>query len=107
MEYLFSGKTFPINFKAITNEVPQEAFNYDEIKVRDKMMVSPFEVGSVVYFFMKAMIVANVETSHALKSSSRKTRSALFAAKLASLFETIEDKTSTPNKTNMGLYGKL
>ena len=66
MEYMFSGKTFPLDFESLKNEVPQEAFNYDEIKVQDKMMVSPFEVGSVVHFFAKAMIVANVETCHAL-----------------------------------------
>ena len=107
MDYIFSGREFPKDFETTLLEVLQESFNYEEFKVQDHMMFSPSDIASVVCFFINVMIVANVETAHEVKFNKKSPGIPFFATKVASLFETLEDKTSTQHKTNIALYGKL
>jgi hypothetical protein len=105
MDYIFSNKTFPSDMEMLKIETAGEAFNYEGAMVRDKMMNSPSDVGSVVRFFTNAMIVANVTTSKEVKDPKRSVSTPLFATKIGILFETLEDKTSTHHRENIALYG--
>ena len=105
MDYMFSARNLPEDLVTAALEVPCDSFNYEEYYVQEKMMYSPSDVGSVVRFFSNVMIVSNVMTSHDVRTKTGKNMTQLFATKVASLFETIEDKTPTQHSANIGLYG--
>ncbi len=105
MDYIFSNKIFPSDMEILKIETAGEAFNYHGAVVRDKMMYSPSDVGSVVLFFTNALIVVNVTTSKEVKDPKQIVSAPLFATKVGILFESLEDKTSTQHRENIALYG--
>lgn len=107
MNYIFSGKKLSEDNETLAKESPDEAFNYNEVIVRDRMFHSPSDVGSVTRFFTNVAVVANVLTSKEVKSQKNSVSSQLFAGKVSNLFESLEDKTSIQHKETIALYGKL
>ena len=94
MNYIFLNKKFQDDMETLALETADEAFNFNGNIVREKMMFSPSDVGSVARFFTNAAIVANVMTSKEVKLQKRNVSSSLFATRVSNLFETLEDKTS-------------
>lgn len=107
MDYIYSGREIPENLELTIVEVPSESFDYDLVKVRDKMMSSPLDIASVTRFFTSVAIVVNVMTSKEVRHRKRNVTKPLFATRVATLFETIEDRTSTLHRENIALYGEL
>lgn len=107
MAYMFYGRSIPKNFVSTIFQEPEVAFDYSEEYVRDKMMRNPTDIGSICRFFTSVVVVCNVITAKEIKEE--KERSLLkpfFAERVASLFERIEDKTSTQHRDNIAIYGE-
>lgn len=91
----------------IDDEQGNEIFDYNEDTVRDRMMHYPIDVASICRFFIDVMVVCNVITAKEFKENNKNCSSApLFASCVATLFETVENKTSTQPKENIAFYGK-
>lgn len=105
MDYMFSQRSLPDDFEFAVFETPDGSFNYDESQVRDKMLSTPMDIGSVVHFFSVVSIIVNVNTSTEIRNPRRNPQIPTFATRVANLFETLEDKTSTLHKENLALYG--
>lgn len=106
MDCMFLECSLPDNFEITALETPDELFNYNESQVHDKMLSSPMDVGSVIYFFSDVSIVVNVNTSKEAKDPQRSPLVPTFAMHVANLFEILDDKSSTLHKENIALYCK-
>ena len=106
MDYMFSQRALPTDFDFAVFETPDESFTYDEYLIRDKMLSTPMDIGSVVRFFSVVSIVVNVNTSKEVRDPKRNPQVPTFAKRVANLFETLEDKTSSMHKENIALYGE-
>eukprot|EP00804_Cyclotella_cryptica_P021573 CCRYP_005884-RA/>CCRYP_005884-RA protein AED:0.05 eAED:0.05 QI:1003/1/0.8/1/0.75/0.4/5/0/1380 len=107
MDYIFHGRDLPFTLNDVIHECPAECFDYDELIYQDRMMSSPHDVGSITRFYSNVMVVANLMTSREVRHKKRSVSKPLFARKVAALFETLEDKTSTTHRETVAVYGMM
>ena len=79
---MFSQRALPTDFDFAVFETPDESFNYDEYLIRDKMLSTPMDIGSVVRFFSVVSIVVNVNTSKEVRDPKRNPHVPTFAKRV-------------------------